>query len=121
MHAVNTPPLSSPSDDRRSIQRAREYLHEHFNQNVSLACLAELTGLNPFQLLRLFRRHVGVPPHEYLLQIRVNRAKKLLLEGQTPVDAALVTGFFDQSHFCRHFHRLVGVTPSEYRNAHRTS
>lgn len=120
-HSMNGPSLPDSSDGRRAVQHAREYLDEHCDQNVSLASLAGLTGLNPFQLLRLFHRHVGVPPHEYLLQVRINRAKKLLLEGQTPVDAALATGFFDQSHLCRHFHRLVGVTPAQYRNAHHAA
>jgi AraC-like DNA-binding protein len=64
--------------------------------------------------MRTFRRDVGLSPHAYLTQIRVEAAKKLLSEGASIVDVASDIGFTDQSHFTRHFKRITGVTPGQY-------
>ena len=90
-------------------------LEEDFARNVTLDELAQLAGLNAFTLLRVFRRAYGLPPHAYQLQVRLRHAKRLLRQGETPVRAALETGFADQSHFGRHFRRAFGITPHQYR------
>lgn len=92
----------------------RDYLRTHYAENVSLARLATLAGVSPFHLLRLFREQIGVPPHEYQIQVRVAQAKRLLLAGRPISQAALEAGFFDQSHLSRSFKRIVGVTPGRY-------
>ena len=84
---------------------------------MSLAELAALAGVSRFQLLRGFAREVGITPHAYLVQRRVCVARRLLAEGQTPAQAAILAGFADQSHMTRAFVRQVGVTPSRYRAA----
>jgi AraC-like DNA-binding protein len=99
----------------RAVRRAQDYLHAHCTANVSLAELAGVSGVSPYHLTRLFTESVGVPPHAYQVQLRVDHAKRLLLAGRRGVsDAAHEAGFFDLSHFSRHFKRHVGVPPGVY-------
>lgn len=94
---------------------AREFLEANAEQDVSLVRLAAVAGLSPFHLVRVFREAVGLPPHAYLDQVRVERAKGLLSAGLPIARAAAEAGFADQSHLTRRFKRLVGVTPGQYR------
>lgn len=94
--------------------RVREALH-HGPDTMDLNALAERTGLNRFQVLRCFKRAYGVTPHAYQICRRIGRARELLKRGETPADVALDCGFADQSHFGRHFRKLVGVTPGRYK------
>lgn len=96
------------------IKLVRDYLRLHYAENVSLAQLTAITNLSPFYLLRVFHTQVGFPPHEYQTQVRIAHARKLLLEGRAISEAALETGFFDQSHLSRNFKRIVGLTPGQY-------
>jgi hypothetical protein len=70
--------------------------------------------LVPFRMVRTFTRQIGLPPHAYLNQVRVNRAKQLLANGEPIALVAYETGFADQSHLTRHFKRLFGLTPGQY-------
>lgn len=99
---------------RRAVQTVRAHLEEHWAEPVRLSELAELAGLGPHQLNRTFSRTVGVPPHRYQLQLRVDRAKALLVRGVGIAAAAAEAGFVDQSHLTRHFGRFVGIPPSAY-------
>jgi AraC-like DNA-binding protein len=82
---------------------------------VSLERLADLAGLSPFHLTRIFRREVGLPPHVYLKQVRVFKARQLLDQGLAIAEAAAEAGFTDQSHLSRQFKKLLGITPGQYR------
>src|ERR1044072_8759775 len=97
-----------------AIRTAREYIDAHYTGNPSLKELASVVGLNAFYLIRIFRKEVGMPPHEYLTQVRVEHAKKLLFDGLSIAEAALETGFVDQSHLTRRFKRFVGFTPNQF-------
>jgi AraC-like DNA-binding protein len=97
-----------------AVKRAKEYLTENFNKNISLESLAQIAYLSPFHLLRAFRKAVGLPPHEYLINVRVEHARQLLAQGRAITDVAFETGFCDQCHLNRHFKRIVGVTPGHY-------
>ena len=106
--------LQSLGKDHRSIKLVRDYLKSHYAENVSLAQLTSIANLSPFYLLRVFHNQVGFPPHEYQTQVRIAHARKLLLEGKSISQAALETGFCDQSHLSRNFKRIVGSTPGQY-------
>jgi AraC-like DNA-binding protein len=108
------PPTSIGAAGHRAVRRAREYLHDNLAANVSLAELADLGGVSPFHLTRLFTAGLGVPPHTYQLQLRIARAKRLLLTGMSASDTAHDVGYFDLSHFTRHFRRHVGTAPGAY-------
>jgi AraC-like DNA-binding protein len=104
-------PLTGPP---RAIQVARAYLEDNHAANVSLLELEQVTALSGFHLARLFRQEVGMPPHAYQIQVRIAHAKRLLLRGLPVSRVANEIGFFDLSHFTRHFKRLVGVAPGRY-------
>lgn len=101
-------------NERDKISRVKDYLHSCYWKNISVEDLAEIAQLSRFHLMRTFRRDVGLSPHAYLTQIRVEAAKKILSEGTSIVDVASDIGFTDQSHFTRHFKRITGVTPGQY-------
>jgi AraC-like DNA-binding protein len=96
------------------VSRAAEYLHSHFTQSVSLEQLAAAAGLSQFVLVRSFSRRYGVPPHAFQLNLRITRARELLAKGVPAGLVAAELGFCDQSHFARHFKRIVRVNPGEY-------
>jgi len=104
-----------PRPGPSSVRRAREYLEAHFTESVSLALLSRVAGLSSFHLNREFRLAYGLPPHAFQTQLRVARARKLLRDGFSPASAAIETGFTDQSHLHRHFKRVVGITPANFR------
>lgn len=101
--------------ETQAIKRVREYLQDNFAENISLEQIARVAGLSGFHLNRIFRQAVGLPPHAYQMQARIDRAKTLLAAGVSIEQAALEVGFFDQSHFTNHFKRLCGFTPGFYR------
>lgn len=98
----------------RAVRRARDYLHGNLGTNVSLAELSSVSQLSPYRLTRLFTASIGVPPHSYQIQLRIEHAKRLLLRGVPASKAGNDAGFFDLSHFTRHFKRHVGVPPGVY-------
>jgi AraC-like DNA-binding protein len=98
----------------RAVRRAREFLDANYDRSISLKDLASVAHLSPFYFHRIFCRETGMPPHAYQIQVRLLRAKKLLRSGRPPAEVASATGFADQSHFNRHFKRLMGVTPARY-------
>ncbi|MEU7554404.1 AraC family transcriptional regulator [Streptomyces sp. NPDC044571] len=95
--------------------RARAVLEERMSGPPSLEQLAAELGTSPFALLRAFRERYGMPPHTWLTDARVRRARRLLDAGTAPAEAALAVGFSDQPHLNRHFTRIVGVPPGAYR------
>ena len=102
----------------RAIERAKLYLHDRFNESVSLDELMALTRLSRFHLVRAFALHTGIPPHAYQLKLRIERACVLLRAGVTAAEAAIQVGFADQSHFTRHFKRIRRITPGQYAHMH---
>jgi AraC-like DNA-binding protein len=100
--------------ERIEIKRLRRYIEEHYAEDIRLPDLAALVGWNPFYLLRVFRNEVGLPPHAYLEQIRIQRAQDFLRQGGAIADVAYQTGFSSQSHFTTSFRRVLGVTPGQF-------
>ena len=98
----------------RAVGLVREYLEEDSTENVSLDELSRVANLSPYYLCRVFKEEVGMPPHAYQMNVRLDRAKNLLLRGWPISKVAQESGFYDQSHFTRYFKRLVGVTPGSY-------
>ena len=106
-------------NDNRKVATAIAYFLAHIEQQFTLAELAELIGCTDFHLIRLFRAATGVSPHTYLVQLRLEHARKLLAAGSSIVDAALLSGFSDQSHLTRYFKARFGITPGMYRKQHK--
>ena len=116
-HAEDKLGLGFKPTSHSAVEKAVEYLEAHYQVNPSLESLSRVAGLSRFHFLRVFHKQMGLPPHTYLTQVRIRRAKELLYQGLTIADVALDTGFTDQSHLNRHFKRLVGVTPGAYSNS----
>jgi AraC-like DNA-binding protein len=104
----------SSSEHSPSISMALARVDSDPTSHVTLAELAELSGVSRFQLVRGFVREVGTTPHAYVVQRRVCLARALLAQGRAIADAALSAGFADQSHLTRAFVRHLGVTPGRY-------
>ena len=105
---------ADPAAKPACVGAARDYIRNHYSENVSLAKLTSITNLSPFHLLRVFHRQLGCPPHEYQTQVRIAQARRLIRGGDSLTNVALETGFVDQSHFSRNFKRIVGIPPGEY-------
>jgi len=103
-----------------AVRRAQEFLDEYYDREVSLKDLASLANLSPHHFHGVFCRQAGIPPHTYQIQLRIKRATKLLRNRWPIAHVAAATGFADQSHFTRHFKRLVGITPTQYLGTGRT-
>ncbi|KUL70431.1 MULTISPECIES: AraC family transcriptional regulator [unclassified Streptomyces] len=99
----------------RVAARAREVLERRMAEPPSLERLAGDLGASPFALLRAFGDTYGMPPHTWLTDARVRRARRMLDAGVSPAEAALAVGFTDQPHLNRHFSRIVGVPPGAYQ------
>ncbi len=100
-----------------AVQQLIHYIEENFSADISLDDLAQHTHISRYHLVHLFSETVGIPPHAYLRQVRIRRAKQMLHAGQPIATVAAATGFTDQSHLNRWFKRLWGFTPGQYRNS----
>lgn len=98
------------------IKAACDYMERNYTQSITLADLSRVSSLNKYTLLRNFTMQRGITPYQYLSTIRVNKAKKLLEMGTSPIDAALQSGFTDQSHFTKFFKNFIGLTPKQYKD-----
>jgi AraC-like DNA-binding protein len=101
------------------IAWAIEYIDEHLDERLSLNELATRAGLSVWRFCAVFRQHAGLSPRRYIWRQRVQKAQSLLAGGASPAAAALMTGFYDQSHLCRHFRSTCGMTPGQYIHRHR--
>lgn len=110
----------APAASYKTAKRARELLMLRLNTPPSLTELAGELGCNQFVLLRAFRREMGVPPHAFVLRVRIERARQLLARGSEITEVAHGLGFADQSHFTRHFKRVVGLAPAAYQRRVRS-
>lgn len=116
--------VAAPGLDRppatHAVDRARELLTSRVSNPPSLQELADAVGANRFVLLREFRRRVGMPPHAYLLRLRVDRARTMIARGAGLSHVSHALGFADQSHLSRMFKRVTGLSPAVYRSQVRT-
>jgi AraC-like DNA-binding protein len=102
------------------LRRVQEYIDAHLDENIDLERLATNAGLSVHHFARTFKQSAGVPPHSYVLQQRLYKARDLLIRTNRPLaDIALAAGFSDQSHLARHFRQSFGVSPSTFRSSHR--
>jgi AraC-like DNA-binding protein len=107
----------SNSQSERSLERVKDLLHEKFSEQVSLDELSIAAAMSRHHLVRGFMKQFGLPPHAYQIHLRIKRACILLRLGRLPSEAGVAVGFADQSHFARHFKKVMGVTPGTYCDA----
>jgi len=105
---------------RGRLRAVVAYVEDHLDAGPTLEQIAAVVHLSPYHFARQFKTATGLPPHEYLIARRVERAKQLLQGGDLSLaEVAAYAGFSDQSQFSRHFKRLVGVTPRQFRMSAR--
>jgi AraC-like DNA-binding protein len=103
-----------PADHPR-VHRACEFMYENAGRHITLADIAAEVGLSPYHFLRMFKGVVGLSPHVFLNQCRVERARAAIEENADLAEAALISGFSDQSHMSRRFKEIYGTSPGRYR------
>ena len=100
-----------------NINRAIIYIDEHYMQKISLDDLSNIAILSKYYFCRLFKECIGYTPHEYLINVRIKKAKQLLLSTNMSIDEiAFKTGFSDSTNFVHLFKSTTGTTPGKYRN-----
>jgi AraC family transcriptional regulator len=106
---------------RTRLRAVVEYIEEHLAAGTTLEQIAAVARLSPYHFARQFKAATGLPPHQYVIARRVERAQQHLQgdRGLSLAEVAACAGFSDQSQFSHHFKRLVGVTPREFRRAAR--
>ena len=92
-------------------------MHADYASDLRLEDLADEIGLTTFQLIGLFKRTVGLTPHAYLTQVRLNMACRRLRHAPALADVATSVGFYDQSALNKHFKRCYGITPTQFARA----
>ena len=97
------------------LKKVRMLLQEQSEADFCLQDLSALAALEPYQLVRHFKKAYGLPPHAFQLDQRIQKAKALLRQGQPLSQVALDLGFADQAHFQRHFKRRLALTPKAYQ------
>ncbi|MCX5125621.1 AraC family transcriptional regulator [Streptomyces sp. NBC_00347] len=111
-------PYGAPGPD--TAVRLRELLDARVLGGITLEEASALLGhAHPTHLIRSFRQAFGLPPHAYLTGLRVAKARRLLLAGMRPAEAAVAAGFYDQAHLTRHFGRHVGISPARFARSGR--
>ncbi|HCF28626.1 MAG TPA: AraC family transcriptional regulator [Cyanobacteria bacterium UBA11049] len=116
-YCTTKPKLSSYQDRLPPIklQQVKEYINEHLHQDLKLTELAALVQVSPYHFLRLFKQSMGLTPHQYILQRRIEKARFLLQYSELSIaEVALRVGFCDQSHLTQCFKRIVGITPKQF-------
>lgn len=104
-----------------NLRRALEFIHANLAEDLSIEQIARESYLSAFHFARLFKNTLGLTPHQYVLQNRIERAKRLIAKSSflNLTEIGLSVGFYDQSHFTRIFHRHTETTPRDYREANK--
>lgn len=123
VHLLKTYTTLKPSPSRsegglpqRQLTQVLEYIQTHLDQDLRLADLAALAGMSQYYFCRLFKRSLGITPHQYVLQQRIERSKRLLKQKDLAIaDIAAMCGFKNQSHLTTLFRKSTGTTPKNFR------
>lgn len=100
---------------REEIENICRYIDKNYMNKITLENLCFMSGLSKSTLLRAFVKAKGTTPYRYIESVRINNAKKLIGTGEPPVEAALKTGFSEQSHLNRYFKSFIGISPGNYK------
>ncbi len=102
--------------NKKKVEKVAGYMNDCYSKDCSLDCLAEMAGMSKYHLKRFFRQIMGKSPYDYLIDIRIEKAKKLLMNRDISVaDIAAKCGFNHASHFSYVFRKRIGISPGRFR------
>lgn len=99
------------------IKRLKQLILDAPEKVLRIEDMAQNIGMSPYHMIRKFKTACGLTPHQFQIQCRIRKAQKLLEKEKSVTEVAYATGFCDQSHFDRCFHKIVRLTPSEYKQS----
>lgn len=105
------------SSNEEFLKKALGYIKEHYQQQISLADIADYSCMSMYHFCRQFKALTGLSPHNYLRQYRISQSYKCLQNNASVFDTAIETGFYDSSHFIKTFHSYMAVSPKEYQES----
>ena len=112
----NSTYLTNTKNDRHNLKLAIEYMEENFCQDFSLNDIAKIANFSPYHFIRVFKNQTGKTPHQYLIELKIQKAKFLLQSNKYNItEISHLCGFSNSSHFDVTFKRKTGMSPSEYR------
>lgn len=116
--SVVKPALQDEALNVLKLNQLKEFIEEHLGEDLTIADMAAVVYISPFQFSRAFKMATGQPPHRYITQRRMERAKMLLAVTRLPVaEVAYRVGFSNPSHFSAQFRKATGTTPKGYRDS----
>ncbi len=111
-HCQKAKSLNNYFDNTKIISQSLEFINDSLNEIISLDNLASNVKLSKYHFLRVFKKELGITPHQYILNQKIENAKNFISKGYSIIDAALEVGFNDQSHFNRNFKRFYDYSPT---------
>ena len=109
----------STSFTSKHFKRVLDFVAKNYGKNIALEDMAAEAALSPFHFSRVFKKTIGHTPHQFLVNYRIEQARKMLLVVDRPmIDIAMACGFSDQAHFSRVFKQIAGTTPNKWRKQH---
>ena len=106
-----------PHDDlTKQIKAAKLYIDTHFSDEINLGKIAGKALVSKFHFIRVFKKYYGRTPHQYLQEVRIEMAKKILLKGKSIDEVCNAIGFKSKTSFISLFRKMTGVTPLAYQN-----
>lgn len=120
MLSVCIPLAKRPNESENEItwlKRLKQFILAEPENTFLIDDMARSAGISPYHMIRQFKTACGLTPHQFQIQCRVRKAQKLLEEGKSATEAAYAAGFCDQSHLDRCFHKIVRLTPREYKQS----
>jgi len=116
-HGCGARESKKPSGNRRAVESIRALIHDQYAEPLKLEEMSQHAGMSLYQLIRQFKRRMGLTPHAYLTQIRLEAAIREMRRGAGLAEAGLQAGFYDQSAFTKHFKHAYGITPLQWVRA----
>ncbi|MBQ1532421.1 MAG: helix-turn-helix domain-containing protein [Solobacterium sp.] len=120
IHSILTGMILRPeepvSHNQRQIEKSAAYIQQHFTQHIALETLFDIAHMSKAYYMRMFRKYMGTTPYNYILNLRITKAKELLeVTDMTIYEIALAAGFSDDSSFSTRFSSITGISPLNYR------